>query len=170
MKNSTEFPAKKNQILCSTDGVGYRASAFQEYHLPRVPPSSLPNSLKPENVLLDSQGYIKLTDFGLSMLKISGNDGATSLCGTLEYIAPEVIQKKSHGKPFDWWTLGVIIYEMSTGEPPFINTCGEQDLFYKIQHRQPALMHLLSPNLRYLKPNNIEIYLKDCSRNLPRVV
>lgn len=74
--------------------------------------------LKPENVLIDSDGYIKLTDFGLSKRNVSSNN-AKSICGTPEYLAPEVLFKEGHGKLVDFWTLGAIIYEMFTGQPPF---------------------------------------------------
>lgn len=78
-------------------------------------------------------GYLKLTDFGLSKVGISGNDGATSLCGTPEYLAPEVITNKSYGKAVDWWTLGVIMYEMLIGVPPFYEeNTNQANLFYKI--------------------------------------
>ena len=57
-------------------------------------------------------GYIKLTDFGLSK-RLSGSQGAAySICGTPEYLAPEILHRIGHGKPVDWWTLGAIIYEM----------------------------------------------------------
>ena len=63
-------------------------------------------SLKPENVLIDLEGYLKLTDFGLSKKGIKGNKGANSVCGTPEYLAPEVLFRWGHGKAVDWWTLG----------------------------------------------------------------
>merc|ERR1711959_59559 len=72
--------------------------------------------LKPENILLMSDGYLKLTDFGFA--KIIEHRTYT-LCGTPEYIAPEVLLNKGHGKPVDWWTLGILIYEMIVGYPPF---------------------------------------------------
>lgn len=75
--------------------------------------------LKPENVLIDKQGYLRLTDFGLSKQGVVDNQGALTVCGTPEYLAPEVLSKKGHGKAVDWWTLGSIIYEMLTGMPPF---------------------------------------------------
>ncbi|CAG9321787.1 unnamed protein product [Blepharisma stoltei] len=72
--------------------------------------------LKPENLLIAPDGYLKLTDFGFSKVV----EGRTyTLCGTPEYFAPEILLNKGHGKPVDWWTLGIIIYEMLAGIDPF---------------------------------------------------
>ncbi|CAK9034717.1 unnamed protein product [Durusdinium trenchii] len=70
--------------------------------------------LKPENILINADGYVKLTDFGFA--KVIEHRTYT-LCGTPEYIAPEVLLNKGHGKPVDWWTLGILIYEMIVGRP-----------------------------------------------------
>jgi serine/threonine protein kinase len=76
--------------------------------------------LKPENVLMDMDGYVKLADFGLA--KFLQNDNSTkSFCGTAEYLAPEILNMTGHGFAVDWWTFGVLIYEMVTGRPPFMN-------------------------------------------------
>ncbi|KAK8830028.1 hypothetical protein WA556_000671 [Blastocystis sp. ATCC 50177/Nand II] len=74
--------------------------------------------LKPENLLLDADGHIKITDFGLSKENASGEE-LHSLCGTPEYLAPEIILKKAYGMAVDWWSLGTLIYEMISGLPPF---------------------------------------------------
>eukprot|EP00413_Alexandrium_margalefii_P047884 CAMPEP_0204584322 /NCGR_PEP_ID=MMETSP0661-20131031/46272_1 /ASSEMBLY_ACC=CAM_ASM_000606 /TAXON_ID=109239 /ORGANISM="Alexandrium margalefi, Strain AMGDE01CS-322" /LENGTH=324 /DNA_ID=CAMNT_0051593759 /DNA_START=33 /DNA_END=1007 /DNA_ORIENTATION=+ len=74
--------------------------------------------LKPENILINLDGYVKLTDFGFA--KVIDHRTYT-LCGTPEYIAPEVLLNKGHGKPVDWWTLGILIYEMIVGYPPFVD-------------------------------------------------
>jgi protein kinase A len=72
--------------------------------------------LKPENVLIDKTGYLKLTDFGFAKVC----EGRTyTLCGTPEYLAPEILLNKGHGKPVDWWTFGVLLYEMIAGIDPF---------------------------------------------------
>ena len=75
--------------------------------------------LKPENILMDSEGHIKLSDFGLSKLLESPKDKAYTLCGTLQYLAPEIIKNKGYDKSVDWWSLGCVYYEMLTGKMPF---------------------------------------------------
>jgi serine/threonine protein kinase len=72
--------------------------------------------LKPENILIHKSGYLKLTDFGFAKIV----EGRTyTLCGTPEYLAPEIILNKGHGKPVDWWTCGILLYEMIAGIDPF---------------------------------------------------
>lgn len=75
--------------------------------------------LKPENIVIDLEGYPKLTDFGLCKEGMSRNDLTRTVCGTPEYIAPEIILRQGHGLAVDWWSLGCIIYEMLVGQPPF---------------------------------------------------
>ena len=76
--------------------------------------------LKPENILLDAEGHIKLIDFGLSKENVDDAlTGAHSLCGTPEYLAPEMIDRKGHGTAVDWWALGMVLYELLTGLPPW---------------------------------------------------
>jgi protein-serine/threonine kinase len=75
--------------------------------------------LKPENILLDSEGHVKLTDFGLSKILEDEDDKAFTLCGTPQYLAPEVLLRQGYDKMVDWWSLGCVMYEMLCGCLPF---------------------------------------------------
>ncbi|XP_067034023.1 ribosomal protein S6 kinase beta-1-like isoform X1 [Acropora muricata] len=78
--------------------------------------------LKPENILLDTQGHVVLTDFGLCKEAVFENSLTHTFCGTIEYMAPEILTRSGHGKAVDWWSLGALMYDMLTGSPPF---CGD---------------------------------------------
>lgn len=71
-------------------------------------------------MLIGDDGHIMLTDFGLSRENVKRSEnGAKSFCGSYAYLAPEMIKKKGHGKTVDWYLLGVVMYEMLTGLPPY---------------------------------------------------
>lgn len=76
--------------------------------------------LKPENVILDREGYLKLTDFGIAKKGVKGLKKSYTFCGTNEYIAPEfLLGNKGHNKAVDWWCLGIMLFELLCGESPF---------------------------------------------------
>jgi serine/threonine protein kinase len=90
------------------------------------------SDLKPENLLLDSEGHIRITDFGLSKIGLwNRDDRTTTFCGTPQYVAPEVIEGKDYTKAVDWWSFGNVIYEMLVGLPPFYDQ-NEQKMYQLI--------------------------------------
>lgn len=93
--------------------------------------------LKPENVLLDSQGHIKLTDFGLAKSLSEYSNTTSTFCGTSEYIAPEILSRKPYGTEIDWWALGIFTYELLFGETPFYND-NKSRMFSSIKNDRPT--------------------------------
>ncbi|KAI9323664.1 kinase-like domain-containing protein [Dichotomocladium elegans] len=102
--------------------------------------------LKPENILIDASGHIRLTDFGFAKRV---PDVTWTLCGTPDYLAPEVIQSKGYGKAADYWSLGVLIYEMLAGYPPFYDE-SQFKLYEKILTSEPQFPSHFHPNVRDL--------------------
>ncbi|XP_044728006.1 protein kinase C isoform X2 [Chrysoperla carnea] len=89
--------------------------------------------LKLDNILLDAEGHCKLADFGMCKEGIKDGATTTTFCGTPDYIAPEILQELDYGPSVDWWALGVLMYEMMAGQPPF-EADNEDDLFESILH------------------------------------
>jgi len=100
--------------------------------------------LKPENILLAQDGYLSLTDFGLAKILAGGDETTHTFCGTPDYMAPEVItssknkKKSSTGHTFavDWWSIGVLTYEMVTGKTPFSSKFGKNNMFKSIMRQE----------------------------------
>lgn len=75
--------------------------------------------LKPDNIVFDSDGHALLTDFGLAKEGIMTSNQSKSFCGSPAYLAPEMLKRQGHGKSVDWYLLGVLLYEMLVGIPPY---------------------------------------------------
>lgn len=105
--------------------------------------------LKPENILFDSMGHIKITDFGLSKEMPEENLMARTFCGTISYIAPEVIKRKGYTKAIDWYTVGVVFYEMLEGKTPFAGDKREQTI-KNILHAKTKFTRIKSAVLKDL--------------------
>lgn len=115
--------------------------------------------LKPENVLLDGDGHIRLTDFGLAKEMANAEDSASTMCGTNEYMAPEMIRGKAYNQAVDWWALGALIYEMVTGYPPFTHK-NRKKLHHKILNEKLSLPKWLASEthsiLKQLLERNVD--------------
>ena len=101
--------------------------------------------LKPDNVVLDEEGHCKLTDFGLSKEGVNENQSATSFCGSIAYLAPEMLKKQGHGKAVDWYLLGVLLYEMLVGITPFFTT-RKEDIFHNIEFGELKIPEFIQEN------------------------
>ena len=105
--------------------------------------------LKPENCLLDSEGHLLLTDFGLSKVAVDGEDCCRSILGTMEYMAPEVILGQEYGMAVDWWSFGALGYDLLTGSPPF-QANNHAKIQEKILKQKLSLPYYLSPDAKDL--------------------
>jgi len=123
LKTARRFPEDVARVW-----VGEVALALGHLHSLSV----IYRDLKPENILLDDNGHCCLTDFGLSK-DVDPNDKAHTFCGTPEYLAPEIVTGAGHDKAVDWWSLGILLYELTVGIPPFYSQ-NVNEMYNKIQH------------------------------------
>jgi serine/threonine protein kinase len=105
--------------------------------------------LKPENCLLDAEGHLLLTDFGLSKVAVDGSDRCTSILGTIEYMAPEVILGHAYGTAVDWWSFGALGFDLLTGAPPFPGN-NHAKIQEKILKSKLAMPYFLGPDAKDL--------------------
>jgi len=117
--------------------------------------------LKPENILLDKKGNIRLTDFGLSK-EVDPEKLTNTVCGTSYCFAPELLKKKGYGKDVDWWALGIIMYEMLTGLPPFYSE-NKNSMFQKILTEDPKYPKFISNEAQHLMASLLQ---KDPTKRL----
>ena len=105
--------------------------------------------LKPENILLDAEGHLLLTDFGLSKVAVDGEHQCRSMTGTLEYMAPEVVLQENYGTAVDWWSFGILGFDLLTGSSPF-HANNETKIRHKIVKQKLVLPFFLSPDAKDL--------------------
>lgn len=139
LKNNRRFPEDVARIYVAEIGL-----ALGHLHSLGV----IYRDLKPENILLDDQGHVCLTDFGLSK-DVDPTDKAHTFCGTPEYLAPEIVTGAGHDKAVDWWSLGILLYELTVGIPPFYSQ-NVNEMYNKIQHGVLRFPPFLSENCKSL--------------------
>jgi serine/threonine protein kinase len=126
-------------------------------------PAIIHRDIKPENILLDKDGRIKLTDFGWSNYYSEDNPTLRfTMCGTLEYLPPEIVSEKGHNTGADVWCLGILLFEMLTGSTPF-NSKGKDQMMSNILSLKPKFPHSMPPLAKDLIAKMIE---KDPVRRL----
>ncbi|XP_044017383.1 cAMP-dependent protein kinase catalytic subunit 1-like [Aphidius gifuensis] len=138
---------KENQSIFYASQVALAIEYLHNCHL-------VYRDLKPENILIDNNGYLKLTDFGFC--KKIDNGRTYTICGTPEYIAPEIILSKGYGKTVDWWSYGVLIYEMNAGYAPFYSS-------------DPMKIYERITDGKYKCPTSFTFNLKDIIKNLLQI-
>ena len=110
LRSNVTFPVPQTKFY-----IAHIITVFEYLHSKNI----IYRDLKPENILINKNGYLKLTDFGFAKQLDSEKAKTYTLCGTPEYLAPEIILNKGHGKAVDWWTLGILLFEMLVGIDPF---------------------------------------------------
>ncbi|XP_038834014.1 protein kinase C theta type-like [Salvelinus namaycush] len=118
--------------------------------------------LKLDNVLLDSEGHIKIADFGMCKENMEGETRTCTFCGTPDYIAPEILLGQKYGSSVDWWSFGVLLYEMLIGQSPFHGR-DEEELFQSIRTDDPCYPRWLTKDARDIL---IKLFVREPERRL----
>lgn len=118
--------------------------------------------LKLDNILLDFDGHVRIADFGMCKLQIYLDRTADTFCGTPDYMAPEIIKGLRYNQCVDWWSFGILLYEMLVGQSPF-SGCDEDELFWSICNEQPHYPRFLSTEAKAILSQLLE---KDSSKRL----
>ena len=128
------FPESETKFYCAIIGL-----ALEYLHTHGI----VYRDIKPDNILIDEDGYLKLADFGMAKM-LKDQEKAFSLCGTPEYFAPEIITREGHNKSADWWSYGILLYEMLYGIPPFYSKNTEKmfELITKAEIKFPKKIHI----------------------------
>lgn len=149
------FHLKKERKFTEERAIFYAAeilSGIQYLHSSGV----IHRDLKPENILLTNEGHILITDFGLSKEGLFKNeDQTTTFCGTPEYLAPEIIEGSPYGKSVDWWSFGILLYEMLAGISPFFSL-DLQEMYSKIMKSDLLIPQSISSDASDLIKNLLQ--------------
>ncbi|XP_023240970.1 putative protein kinase C delta type homolog isoform X4 [Centruroides sculpturatus] len=105
--------------------------------------------LKLDNILLDNSGHVKISDFGMCKTGIKNDRRANTFCGTPEYIAPEIIKGQTYNQSVDWWSFGVLLYEMLIGQSPF-NGTDEDELFWSVCNEEASFPRFISKEAKHI--------------------
>jgi len=134
-KQSFDEPTAKFYTGCVIEAFAYMHSNDTIYR-----------DLKPENLVVTVKGYLKVTDFGFAKVVM---DTTYTLCGTPDYLAPEIVSGQGHGRGVDWWTLGILIYEMLASFPPFFDK-DQLSTYRKIINGKVRFPKYISPEAKDL--------------------
>ncbi|KAM8977210.1 protein kinase C delta type-like [Pelodytes ibericus] len=106
--------------------------------------------LKPENIVLDSKGHVRIIDFGLAEEGMFDGGTTSVMAGTLRYMAPEILLKKPYSSAVDWWSFGIILFQLSTGRYPFFNGYRVQEVFKSITKDRPKFPKCIRGDVKHI--------------------
>ncbi|KAM4012580.1 protein kinase C delta type-like [Anomaloglossus baeobatrachus] len=139
MSNNAPFPIAATRFLAAELICG-----LQYLHSRGI----IHRDIKPENILLDSTGHLKIADFGLAVMNIFGDTKTSGWAGTQVYMAPEILQDKPYNTAVDWFSAGVVIYEMATGRHPFYQGKTDETTIKAIIDNDPVFPRKMDPQFK----------------------